>query len=451
MLQAVRKALASNPEVQAKWNAFMASDSQRDIAKAGFLPQLDLTASVGNESRITGGVNLGSYGLASAQLSLNQILFDGYFTRNEVKRLDAAKLTRYYELREVAENTALEATRVYADVVRYRELVELATQNYVEHKQSALLVEERASSGVGRRVDVEQANGRLALAESNLLTELTNLHDVSARYLRVIGEKPPEGLPSLPEPFRLGGLPTSVEQLLHEGLRHSPTLLAAVENARSNRMAVDTARAAYLPRFDLQVYGTQGTNSGGVIGDSRTTGAAIALSYNLFRGGADKAKEKLAVGLADQARDQQEKACRDVRQTLSLAFSDVRALNEQLVYIDLHRLATEKTREAYRQQFYIGQRTLLDLLQTQNEFFEASRSYINSRHEQAAAQARTLAAMGKLMSTLGANRSDIPALEDLGVQADGVGADDLCPLEETVVDTLEKIKAEVAPLPRARP
>ena len=140
-----------------------------------------------------------------------------------------------------------------------------------------------------------------------------------------------------------------------------------------------------------------------------------------------------------------------MRQTLSLAFSDVRALSEQLVYIDLHRLATEKTREAYRQQFYIGQRTLLDLLQTQNEFFEASRSYINSRHEQAAAQARTLAAMGKLMSTLGANRSDIPALEDLGVQADGVGADDLCPLEETVVDTLEKIKAEVAPLPRARP
>ena len=450
LAQAVRKAVASNPEVQAKWNAFMAADSQRDIAKAGFLPQIDLTASVGNESRITGGVNLGSYDLSSAQISLNQILFDGFFTRHEVKRLGAAKLTRYYELLEVAETTALEATKAYADVVRYRELVDLATQNYVEHKQSAILVEERASSGVGRRVDVEQANGRLALAESNLLTELTNLHDVSARYLRVIGEKPPSSLPGLPEPFRLAGLPASVELLLREGLQHSPSLLAAVENARSNRMAVDTARAAYLPRFDLQVYGTQGNNTGGVIGDSRATGAAIALTYNLFRGGADKAKEKQAVGLADLARDLQEKTCRDVRQTLSLAFSDVRSLNEQLVYIDRHRLATEKTREAYRQQFDIGQRTLLDLLDTQNEYFEASRSYINSRHDQATAQARTLAAMGQLVSTLGANRSDIPTAEDAGAQSEGVDAVDLCPLEETVVETLEKIKAEVAPPPPVR-
>jgi adhesin transport system outer membrane protein len=242
----------------------------------------------------------------------------------------------------------------------------------------------------------------------------------------------------------MAALPASVDAMLRDGLQHSPTLLAAVENARSNRLAVDTAKSAYMPRVDLQVYGTQGNNSGGVIGDSRATGAAISLTYNLFRGGADKAKEKQAVGLADQARDLQEKACRDVRQTLSLAFSDMRSLNEQLGYIDRHRLATEKTREAFRQQFDIGQRTLLDLLDTQNEFFEASRSYINSRHDQAAAQARTLAGMGQLVSSLGANRSDVPSAEDVGAQAGGVAQADLCPLDETVVDTLEKIKAEVA-------
>jgi adhesin transport system outer membrane protein len=444
MAQAIRKAVATSPDVQAKWNAFQAADSQRDIAKAGFLPQIDLSASVGNESRTSGGVSLGSYDLSSAQLSLNQILFDGFFTSNEVKRLSAAKLTRYYELLEASETAALEATKAYADVARYRELVDLATQNYVEHKQSALLVEERANSGVGRRVDVEQANGRLALAESNLLTELTNLHDVSARYLRVVGEKPPASLPSLPEPFKMAALPASVDAMLREGLQHSPTLLAAMENARANRIAVDTAKSAYMPRVDLQVYGTQGNNSGGVIGDSRATGAAISLTYNLFRGGADKAKEKQAVGLADQSRDLQEKACRDVRQTLSLAFSDARSLNEQLGYIDLHRLASEKTREAFRQQFDIGQRTLLDLLDTQNEFFEASRSYINSRHDQAAAQARTLAAMGQLVSSVGAGRTDVPSAEDVGAQPGGVSQADLCPLDETVVDTLEKIKAEVA-------
>jgi len=448
LVQAVRKAVASNPEVQAKWNGFLAADNLRDIAKAGFLPQIDLTGTVGNESRVSGAINLGTYDFSSAQVTLNQILFDGNYTSNEVKRLGAAKLTRYYELLEAAETAALEATRAYADVVRYRELVDLATQNYVEHKQSAQLVEERAKAGVGRRVDVEQANGRLALAESNLLTELTNLHDVSARFLRIVGEQPASTLPSLPEPFRIAPLPQSTQELLRDGLRNSPTLLAAVENAKAGRTAVDSAKASLLPRLDFQVYGSQGRNNGGSVGDSRSQGVALNLTYNLFRGGADKAREKQAVNLASQARDLQEKACRDTRQTLSLAYNDSRSLSEQLIYIDKHRLAAEKTREAYRQQFDIGQRTLLDLLDTQNEFFEASRSYINSRHEQATAQARTLAAMGNLVSTLGAGRSDIPSASDAGADGAGISPADLCPLETSVMDSLEKSRPSWL-LPRA--
>ena len=459
LVQAVRKAVASNPDVQAKWNGFKAADSQRDMAKAGFLPQINLSGSIGNESRVSSGVNMGSYGLSAAQLSLDQILFDGGFTSNEVKRLGAAKLTRYYELLDASETAALEATRAYADVARYRELVDLATQNYIEHKQATNLVEERPKSNMCSRVYEEHENEKMALAESNLLTELTNLHDVSARFLRVVGEKPSTSLPSLPEPFKLAPLPASTDALMRDGLPRSPVLLAAVQNARSNRIAVETAKASYLPRVDLQLYGNQGNNSGGSVGDSRSQGVAIALSYNLYRGGADKAKEKQVVSLADQARDQQEKACRDVRQTLSLAFSDARSLSEQLGYIDKHRLATEKTREAYRQQFDIGQRTLLELLDTQNEFFEASRSYINSRHDQAAAQARTLAAMGQLVSAIGVNRADMPSAEDAGVESGDLGPADLCPMEESVVDTLEKIKSQIvmpvrvraAPAPVAAP
>ena len=450
LVQAVRKAVTTNPEVQARWNVFLASDSQRDIAKAGYLPQLDVSASAGRQRSESGGINQGTYNIASGQLSLKQMLFDGFFTRSEVQRLGAAKRTRYYELLEASETAALEATRAYADVVRYRALVDLATQNYAEHKQSALLVEERANAGVGRRVDVEQANGRLALAESNLLTELTNLHDVSARYLRVVGEKPAAVLPSLPEPFTLGALPANSDTLMRDGMRGSPTLLAAIENARSNRIAIASARAGYYPRVDLQMYGNQNRNLGGTLGDSHAQGVAVSITYNLFRGGADRAKEMQAVSLSEQALDLQEKACRDVRQTLSLAYSDARSLNEQLGYRDRHRLATEKSREAYRQQFDIGQRTLLDLLDTQNEFFEASRSYVNARHDQATAQARTLAAMGTLTAALGVHRPDLPNSQSLGMDAADVDPATLCPLEESVVESLEKIKVATVIPTRAK-
>ena len=451
MVQAARKAVVSNPEVQARWHGFKAAGNERDVARGGFFPQLDLTASVGRESRVSparpGG---GSYNFNAAQLTLNQMLFDGLFTPNEVKRLGYAKLTRYYELAEVSETAALEAVRAYADVVRYRELVDAATQNYVEHKQTTGQVEERANAGVGRRVDVEQASGRLALAESNLLTELTNLHDVSARYLRIVGEKPPASLPPLPEPFKLGTLPASTDILMRDGLQGSPTLKAAVENVRAYNTAIASRQAAYMPRVDLRAYASRDNDTGGIPGNTRVNGVELVLNYNLFRGGADSARVRQAVDQKEQARALQEKACHDVRQTLSIAYSDVRVLNEQQRYLDQHRLSTEKSREAYRQQFDIGQRTLLDLLDSQNEYFEATRAYINARHNQATAQARTLAGMGQLVAALGVNRADVPNVQDAGQDRSGIDPAELCPLEESVVATLDQIKAQTVIPPRAR-
>ncbi len=453
MVQAARKAVVSNPEVQARWNGFKAAGSERDVARGGYFPQLDLKASTGRENRdspLAPAGGYGSYNFNTAQLSLTQMLFDGMFTGNEVKRLGYAKLTRYYELGEASETAALEAVRAYTDVLRYRELVDAATQNYAEHKQVTAHVEERAAGGVGRGVDVEQANGRLALAESNLLTELTNLHDVSARYLRVVGEKPPASLPALPEPFKLGTMPASTEVLMRDGLQGSPTLNAAVENVRAYKTAIDSRKAPYMPRVDFRAYALGENNTSGIVGNTRANGVEVVLNYNLFRGGADAARERQAVDQSEQARDLQEKACRDVRQTLSIAYSDVRSLTEQQRYMDLHRLATEKSREAYRQQFDIGQRTLLDLLDSQNEFFEATRSYINARHNQASAQARTLAGMGQLVSALGVNRADVPGTQDAGQGRSGIDPAELCPSEETAVETVDSIKARFATPPRAK-
>jgi adhesin transport system outer membrane protein len=451
MVQAARKAVASNPEVQARWNGFKAAASERDVARGGYFPQLDLKASGGRENRdspLAPAGGYGSYNFNTSQLSLTQMLFDGMLTVSEVKRLGYAKLTRYYELSEASETVALEAVRAYADVLRYRELVDAATQNFAEHKQVTAHVEERAAGGVGRRVDVEQANGRLALAESNLLTELTHLHDASARYLRVVGEKPPANLPALADPFKLGTLPASFDVLMREGLQGSPTLNAAVENVRAYKTAIASRKAPNMPRVDFRAYASADNNTGGIIGNTRANGTEVLLNYNLFRGGADAARGQQALDQAEQARDLQEKACRDVRQTLSIAYSDVRSLTEQQRYMDQHRLATEKSREAYRQQFDIGQRTLLDLLDSQNEFFEATRSYINAHHNQVAAQARTLAGMGQLVGALGVNRADMPSAQDAGQGRSGLDPAELCPPETTQVETLDAIKARFATKPK---
>jgi len=449
LVEAARKAVTNNPDVQARWFGFRAADSERGIARAGFLPQLDAVASTGRENRVRPSGTTGSYHHTGAALTLNQMLFDGFFTSNEVKRLGHAKLTRYYELVEASETAALEAVRAYADVARYRELVEQAKQNYVEHKLTTNQIDERTSAGVGRRVDLEQATGRLALAESNLLTEMSNLHDVSARYQRLIGELPPGALAPLPEGFKFTTLPPKTEDVVSFALNNSPTINAAIENMLASEAGIASQKAGFVPRVDFRARQSWDRNLIGEQGRSRDSTVELVLTYNFYRGGADKAREQQAVENKFQARELKEKACRDVRQTTVIAFNDVRRLIEQMTYLDQHRLSTEKAREAYRQQFDLGQRTLLDLLDTQNEAFQASRSYVNARYDQVVAQARTLSAMGQLLPALNVTRADMPSPTDAGQQRSGIDPAELCPAEAPVAIVVDKAKA-VADTP-ARP
>ena len=309
---------------------------------------------------------------------------------------------------------------------------------------------------MGRAVDLEQANGRLALAESNLLTELTNLHDVSARYLRIVGQQAPEQLAFLPPKSVIGTMPPSAPVLLNEGLAGNPALNAAYENMRSQQKAIETAKSAYMPRIELRGYASKDRNRTVIeppSGNSYINGVEVVLNYNLFRGGSDSARERQAANLHQEARDLLEKTCRDARQTLSIAYSDVNSLNEQMVRLDRHRLAAEKSHVVYRQQYNLGQRTLLDLLDSQNEFFQAERAFYNAHYNQLIAQARTLAGMGRLVPTLNVTRADLPGADAAGQDRGGLDPTVLCPVQTVMVDSLDKIKAGlvIPPAPVVRP
>jgi len=456
LIEVARKAVVGNPEIQARWREFTAAGHEHEFARSGQRPRLDLIASAGRQwtnNRPDLSTNLDYYRNGQG-ITLTQMLFDGFYTRNEISRLGYAKLVRYYELLESSENITLEAMRAYADVAKQLELVEAAKANYIEHKLITQLIEERTSAGVSRGVDLEQATGRLALAESNLITEISNLHDVSARYLRVVGERPADNVPPLPERLKLRGLPASGTQAMNEGLPSSPTINAAYENVRSAKAQVESNKSGYYPRLDFRAGQNWSNNYAGTAGSWTDAYAELALNYNLYRGGADMAREKQAIELRYQARDLQEKACRDVRQNLIIAYNDLTRLLDQLNFLDQHRLSTEKARQAYRQQFEIGQRTLLDMLNTQNEYFEASRAYTSARYNQIMAQARTLAGMGRLTATLGVTRPDQPTASDAGQDRGELPPDELCPFEAPRLMAVDKAKmvADVLPYrPRSEP
>jgi adhesin transport system outer membrane protein len=396
---AVENTVVNNPEVQVKWRTFRQATEEIGIGRSEFFPTVDVNYKYAhedhNEPPLSGGnQDFDRYGWSAVAL---QNLFKGFSTVNLVRQLDHTRRASYFDFLSESESQALEATRAYLDVLRYRQLLELAQYNYAVHKGIHQQLMQKVSAGVGRRVDLEQATGRLALAESNLITEEANLHDVTVRFTRIVGMPPPMSL-SKPAPFAIPNQEPS--DMFKQAYQRNPQYLSAVESVRAASAEVDVRKGAFSPTADLRAQYERTNNLDGVSGVHKIGVVEVVLNMNLFRGGADRARLRASAERREATRDLQQKACRDIHQTVQIAYNDIRRIGEQIAPLRLHALSTEKARDAYRSQFEIGQRTLLDLLDSENELYDAKRELVNAENNQLLAQARQLAGSGLLLEAL---------------------------------------------------
>jgi len=429
---AATQAIESNPDLQASWHAFKAASYQVGEARSDYFPSVDLTASTGKDSRDFDGRD--RYSTGQGEVSLTQSLFDGFKTTGQVEHLEGARLVRYYELLDSVENTAFEAVRAYEDVSRERQLLSSARDNYAKHQEVFGQIEERVTSGVGRKVDLEQVAGRLALAETNLLTEASNLHDVTARYLRVVGQLPASDLTATS--LSQTNLPPNIREALQLAYQGNPGFHAAIKNIAAAQANVKVERSGYYPKAELRARQVLSRNSNGF--DERVdatrygdeSAIELALTYNLFSGGATRSAVRRALEEVNQAKDLRDKACVDLRQTTQIAYNDSMRIREQLKSLDQHRRSSDKVRIAYGEQFKIGQRSLLDLLDAENEYFQANRAYSNAQADLNIAHAKTLMAMGVLLPALNITRETLVQVKDAKVK-DSIKIDgnNACPLD----------------------
>lgn len=415
LLSVVQTTLDTNPELRAHLDAFHASTEDRREVFGGYLPSIDLSASVGQANRQFD--NRSDYSRNYAEISLTQMLFDGFRVRNALAKADHTSRVRYYELLDEAETKALEASEAYLSVQRHRELVKLAQDNLANHQRVYEHIGQRAERGVSNRADLQQIEGRLSLARSNLLTEVANLQSVTARYQRLVGQLPAEEL----QPYEVPAarIPAELGQVLRNVYANNPALYAAFENTEVTQAALRETKANRYPTLELGMrHGTYKNNNSF---DNRTDPSSygdesiieLRARYNLYRGGSDRAAERAAWQRISQAESLRDKTCVDLRQTATIAFGDVLNLQGRLASLEQHRTASAAVLVAYREQFDIGRRSLLDVLDSENEAFQAERAYTNGQYDLQIARLYTLHSMGELMNTLSLSSDAIPPLEDL--------------------------------------
>lgn len=401
--EAMQSALQVHPEIQAGINARLSVEEQMKAARGGYLPQVDVLAGYGREytdsPTTRGGThNRETLTRGESSLRLQQMLFDGFATRSEVGRQRATVNARAYELLGTAERTALHVAEVYLEVLKRQRLVALAEDNLRSHERIYDQIGLRSRSGVGRTADLDQAEARLAQARNNLITEQTNLADSRVNYFSVVGNDPAE----LVLPAALAGqLPESLQAARAELLAGNPFLSSAQSDVQAAEQQYQAAKSTFYPRFDAELSRSADNNLDGSVGHNNEWRAMVNMRYNLFAGGSHKADLQSKAHQVNQAMDIRNNALRVLNEELGLAWNALDNARSQLPIAQQYVDYSSRVRESYQQQFGLGERTLLDLLDSENELFTASRRLEEVRFTELFTQYRLKATLGALLRSQG--------------------------------------------------
>lgn len=398
--EAVEQAITTNPEVLATDYHRDAADQALKEAQAGYLPRVDADAAIGRERRDDAetrllGLNRTTFTHRTANVTLTQMLFDGFGVKNEVARQKARIESSGYGVTTTAQDVALRVVGAYLEVLRRKETTAAAEDNIEAHRHIYDQIKLRSDRGVGRRADLYQAETRLALASDNLRSEQSSLKDAEIAYTRLVGMPPS----ALMKPVVQEEAIPPVEQLaVDAALARHPSLGGADADVDQARAQYNVAKSALWPRLNLEVSTAHERES--MLGPTTDRRVMLQLRFNIFNGGADKARIGEAAAQIREAEEQRDNTRRAVQETVSLAFNAYRTARDRTVVLQQYVTSSASTREAYGLQFGIGQRSLLDLLNAESEYYSARIDYISGQYAQAASAYKVFAGMGQLLDML---------------------------------------------------
>lgn len=399
---AIKTALSSHPEVKAAENEYMSRKHEERGAKAGYLPTLDIAAGIGRENtKSTTTLNQNrKLTREETSASIKQLVFDGFATRSEVRRQRARKYSALHTLASTKDNIALRTSEVYLALITQVGLLKLTEQSLKTHRSIHDRIQLRNDSGVSSMADVNQIAARVALAESNVVTAEANLLDAITNYYRVVGNMPE--IQALLTPQLNLQAPLSLELAVEAALESHPTLLQANSDVKASQAQHEASGSAFLPDIRLEADANWNKDTDGTIGQNDDQVIALRMRYNLYNGGADKARRKQTSYLHEEAKDVRDGTRRQVIEGLRLSWSAHQSITAQMPYLKKHVDAATATKVAYEEQFNTGQgRTLLDLLNTENEVVDSRRNFIRAQNDKILASIRVSHSMGSLSGALG--------------------------------------------------
>jgi len=397
----ITKSLQHNPDILEAAAKHRAIEFQVLQAKAGYKPTVDLLLGVGREytdSPSTRGNNHNTNTLtrSQAEITINQMLYNGDETNSEVKRQTARAEAAKSRLYGLGDQTALKMIEAYNTVITKRAILSLANFNVTAHETAKDQITLKSNAGVSSKADADQISARVALVTSNYIAAQNNLTDADTAFSRQTGFRPPLFLQPL-EAVSNTLMPKSLEQAINEAKANNHTLQQANHDVASAFAQEKAAHANNKPDVFLEAKASADNNLDGTVGHNNGAQVMLFYRHNLYNGGRDKARIAETQWQIQEAMQIRRRTHRQVEEEVHLAWAALESTTKQIVHIQNQVDFAQSTTKAYSTQFRINKRSLLDVLNSENELFEARISLVEANANRINAQYRLLAISGVLV------------------------------------------------------
>jgi outer membrane protein len=392
-------AYETNPQLDADRASLRATDENVAQANAGWRPTLNAGGTYGVQEFGASGTLTSPPILATdhpitGQVTLSEPIFRGGRTYAEVGRAKAQVRAGENELTNTEENVLLNAVTAYMDVVRDEATMKLRQNNVTVLQKQLDATQEQFKVGELTRTDVAQAQARLSGAQSDVITAQGQLNVSRSNFEHYIG-RPAETLEDHP---LLPPLPASEDGVIALAMKQNPALRQAQENVKAANYAIDDAAGALAPQVSVQAQYQYLQNSplSGISGAGHITSITGNVTVPIYQGGADESLVRQQKELREQAQLAVADLGRQVMNAARSSWQSFTAAKATIVSNQSQVQADEVAYDGVKQEQQVGSRTILDVLNAEQELLNSEVAVVISQHDTCVAAYQVLSATGQL-------------------------------------------------------
>jgi outer membrane protein len=391
LVDAMVSAYTNNPALKAERARQRGTDELVPQALSGWRPVISADGSVSrswSDSNVSHATDVTP---RSVSIGLSQPIFRGFKTVNGTKSAEASIEAGRQSLLAVEQDTLFRAIQAYMNVIRDRQIVGLRQKNVDVLKKQLGAADERFKVGEITRTDVAQSRARVSGAQSNVASAKATLAASVANYLNIVGHEPG----SLKYP-RLAKLPNSLDAAQAAASEINPNILAAAYVEEAASYDTEVIKGDLLPSVDLLASATHNEDPQTGVDWSESARVEGVLTIPLYEAGRVYSSVRQAKQIASQRRLEVIQAGRSVRESVSVAWNNLIAARAIIRSAKEQVSAAELALDGVNQEYLVGSRTTLDVLDAESEVFSARIALVSAERDQIVAAYQILGSIGRL-------------------------------------------------------